>query len=191
MATSQSQRIGIWIIAVVMVIGTLGSFAAMVLANDNAKIDQQNQDKLLADYQKQQQQAAEEGAAQSEPLDGYEAKPFSADSVTELKKEILKKGDGAVLKSSDSINVSYFGWLPDGRIFDSSKKAGKDTPIDLSLQGVIAGWTEGLTGEKVGSTVKLVIPAEKAYGPQASGTIPANSPLTFILKINKLTEPAE
>lgn len=190
MATAKSTRIGIWIIAAVMLIGTLGSFAAMMIQPTNDQIDQQNAEKQLAEQQALQKAAAEERAKNAQPLEGYKAEKFDGDSVTELQKEVLVRGDGAELKATDTINVSYFGWLPDGRIFDSSKMSGTNTPIDIPLDGVIAGWTEGIVGEKVGSTIKLIIPADKAYGPQSSGIIPANSPLAFILTVNKISEDA-
>jgi peptidylprolyl isomerase len=144
----------------------------------------------MAAYQEQQRVAAEERAKTVEPLEGYAAAPFDAASVKELQKEVLVAGSGEAVKETDTINVSYFGWLSDGRIFDSSKVKGTNTPIDLPLNGVITGWTEGLKGEKVGSTIKLTIPAEKAYGAQASGIIPANSPLVFILTINSISKAA-
>ncbi len=186
MATTNSQRIGIWVIAGVLLVGTLGSFIAMMLAPANQQIDAAEQQKQLAAYQEQQKAAAEERAKTVEPLDGYAAAPFDGAAVKELQKEVLVEGSGDVVKESDTINVSYFGWLADGRIFDSSKVKGTNTPIDLPLTGVIAGWTEGLKDQKVGSTIKLTIPAEKAYGAQASGIIPANAPLTFIVTINSI-----
>jgi hypothetical protein len=39
MATRKSQRIGIWVIAGALTIGTLGGFIAMVLAPKNAASD--------------------------------------------------------------------------------------------------------------------------------------------------------
>jgi len=54
----------------------------------------------------------------------------------------------------------------------------------LSLSGVIAGWTQGLTGVKVGSVVRLTIPASLAYGSTAEGVIPADSPLEFIIEVH-------
>ena len=188
MATSNSQRIGIWVIAAVLLVGTLGSFVAMMLAPANQQIDAAEQEKQLAAYQEQQKLAAEDRAKSAEPLSGHAASSFDAAAVTDLQKEVLVAGTGEELKATDTIKVSYFGWLPDGRIFDSSKVKGVDTPIELPLTGVIAGWTEGLKGEKVGSTVKLTIPADKAYGSQSSGIIPANSPLTFIVIINSITK---
>lgn len=188
MATTNSQRIGIWVIAGVLLVGTLGSFIAMMLAPANQQIDAAEQQKQMAQYQEQQAAAAEERAKSAQPLDGYAAAPFDAASVKDLQKEVLVQGTGDEVKETDTINVSYFGWLSDGRIFDSSKRSGTNTPIDLPLNGVIAGWTEGLKGQKVGSTVKLTIPADKAYGSQASGIIPANAPLVFILTINSITK---
>ena len=186
MATPKNQRIGIWIIAIVMMVGTIGSFAVMVLANNNQKIDQDMLAKQTANAQQQQQQQAEASAASSQPLDGYAAAPFDAASVTELKAEVLVQGEGAEVAAINTVNVSYFGWIASGKIFDSSKKSGTNTPIDIPLTGVIAGWTQGLTGQKVGSTVKLTIPAALAYKEQASGIIPANSPLQFIVTINSI-----
>lgn len=186
MATPKSQRIGIWIIAIVMTVGTLGSFAVMMLANDNQKIDQDVQAKQLADYQQQMQQQAEASAASAESLEGYAVTPFDSTAVTQLQTEVLVQGEGAEVTKSDTVNVSYFGWLASGKIFDSSKKSGTNTPIDIPLTGVIEGWTEGLAGQKVGSTVKLTIPAAQAYKDQASGIIPANSPLQFIVTINSI-----
>lgn len=191
-SNNRAQRIGIWIIAIVMTIGTIGSFLVMILANDNAKIDQAQQEKeyaaqLEAD-QKQQAAAAKVNADNSEPFGGYSAEPFDASSVTALKTEVIKEGTGDVIKATDSINASYFGWTSDGKIFDSSKKkdATEDSPIAFSLSGVISGWTEGLTGVKVGSVVRLIIPADKAYGTSRSGIIPANAPLEFIVEIHKI-----
>ncbi len=188
MATKNSQRIGIWVIAGVLLVGTIGGFIAMMLGPTNQQIDLAQAQKDAIASQKEQQAAAEAYAKSAEPLEGYSAEPFDAASVMELKKEVLVQGEGEVLTDTSNINVSYFGWLADGKIFDSSMRAGQDTPIDLGLDGVISGWTKGLTGEKVGSTIKLTIPAEQAYGAQASGIIPANSPLVFILTINSLNK---
>ena len=184
MATSKSQRIGIWVIAVVLTVGTIGSFFAIILANDNAKIDQQQQEKTyqqqLEDYKKQM---AEERKA-NKPLDGYEAAAFDKASITELKVETLKQGDGAELKADSTITANYFGWQADGTIFDSTNKNGTVTPADFGLDQVIKGWTQGLTGVKVGSTVKLSIPADLAYGDtDTSGLGQPTGPLIFIVEV--------
>lgn len=189
MATPRSQQVGILIIAIVMILGTFGSFLAMALSVQNNSTDQQKQ---VSDYLAQQKVAAQLNADNSVPLTGYAAAAFDPKTVTALTKEILTEGTGEVIKSTDSINASYFGWTSDGKIFDSSqKKDAADAPITFSLGGVIKGWTEGLTGVKVGSVVKLIIPSDKAYGATGSGSIPANAPLEFIVKINKIDNAAK
>jgi len=187
----RAQRIGIWIIAIVMTIGTIGSFVVIILANNNQKIDLAQQQKDQAAQAAAQKVAAKASADNSEALSGYSAAPFDANSVTSLKVETLQQGSGDAIKATDSINASYFGWLSDGTIFDSSKKKDtSDAPVTFALNGVITGWTNGLTGVKVGSIVKLTIPGSQAY-PVDYGIITANAPLQFIVEIHKIDNSAK
>lgn len=184
-STSRSQRIGIWVIAIIMAVGTIGSFVVIVLAQQNQKIDDTAQSKALADQEAEYKKAAEDNAKNSEPLKGYKPTKFNAKSVTKVKTEVLVAGKGEALKETDFVNASYFGWTSDGKIFDSSdKKDAKDEPVTFSLSGVIEGWRIGLKGVKVGSTVKLTIPAKQAYGATGSYAIAPNQPLQFIVKIH-------
>jgi len=190
-SNDRAQRIGIWIIAVVMTVGTIGSFAVIILQNDNQKIDQASAQAKADEQQKAATAAAQEQAKSSEPLVGYSPRAFDPAAVTTLKTEVLQEGTGEAVKATDSINASYFGWTSDGVIFDSSKKKDKsDAPVTFPLSGVIKGWTEGLTGVKVGSIVRLTIPSDKAYGATGQGPIPANAPLEFIVIINKIDNTA-
>ena len=189
MATPRSQRIGIWIIAIALTAGTLGSFLVMVLSVKNQAIDTAQQQKAYDEYMAQQKVAAQKNADNSESFStSYSSRTFDSASVTKINVETLVEGSGDIIKATDSINASYFGWTSDGKIFDSSKKkdASADSPATFPLSGVIPGWTEGLTGVKVGSIVRLTIPAEKAYGVSGKDTIPANSPLEFIVQIHKI-----
>lgn len=183
MATKTSQRVFIWVIAIVMTVGTIAGFIAMMLAPGNQKIDeaaaQKEQEKYLAEVKKQQ----EEYKKTLKPLDGYETTSFDPSSVSELKVEVLKEGDGAVAKADSTVNANYFGWTSDGKIFDSTNKNSTTTPIDFGLDQVIKGWTEGLTGIKAGSVVKLTIPADKAYGSVDTGTGQPTGPLVFIVEL--------
>lgn len=187
MATTTGQRVGIWIIAGAMVIGTLAGFVAMILAPKNEAADaarqQEEYNKLIADMKKKQRE-------QNKPLKGYEAEKFDAASVKELKVKYLKKGKGDKVKATDTINANYFGWDASGSIFDSTNKkdAKEPAPIDFSLAEVIKGWTEGLAGVPVGSTVELTIPAEKAYGNEDTGMGQPTGPLKFIVKVEKIVE---
>ena len=184
MATKKSQRIFIWVIAIVMTIGTLAGFIAMILAPQNQKLDQEQQEKLYAEQLQIQKKAEEERVKTLRPLDGYQAEAFDAATVTSLKSEVLVEGAGEALKEDSALNINYFGWTADGKIFDSTNVNGVTTPTkDLTLSGVIPGWTQGLTGKKIGSTVKLMIPTDLAYGPSAAQIGRPEGPLYFIVEI--------
>ncbi len=84
-----------------------------------------------------------------------------------LQFEIIKPGNGLKPKSTDKVNVHYHGTLITGEVFDSSVERGE--PISFPLNGVIAGWTEGLQHMPVGSKYKLFIPYDLAYGSRGAG----------------------
>lgn len=69
--------------------------------------------------------------------------------------------DASKPSPSDSVTVHYTGWTTDGEMFDSSRKRGQ--PATFPLNGVIAGWTEGLQLMGEGDAFRLWIPEELAY----------------------------
>jgi peptidylprolyl isomerase len=108
--------------------------------------------------------------------------PIPDAAPTSLVVQPLIKGTGAEVTAEQTLTVNYTGWLWDGTQFDSSWDSG--TPATFPLTGVIAGWTQGLAGQTVGSQVLLVIPPELGYGAEGSGeTIPPNSTLIFVVDI--------
>ncbi|MDG9712340.1 FKBP-type peptidyl-prolyl cis-trans isomerase [Streptomyces sp. DH10] len=98
--------------------------------------------------------------------------------------EYVLEGDGEEVAADNSVLVQYKGVLWDGgKEFDSSY-ANKQL-VSFSLQQVVKGWAQGLTGKKVGSRVLIVIPPELGYGdnpPQGSG-IKKDSTLVFSVDI--------
>ncbi|MFC7402341.1 FKBP-type peptidyl-prolyl cis-trans isomerase [Citricoccus sp. GCM10030269] len=117
------------------------------------------------------------------------AKP-EGDPPKELKVQPLKEGDGDVVGEGDYVTVQYKGvkWS-DGKEFDSSWSKG--APTGFQLNQVIPGWTEGMTGQKVGSQVMLVVPPEKAYGEEGTGDIGPNETLVFVVDILHTMAPAQ
>lgn len=187
MATSTGQRIGIWVIAGALVVGTLGGFAAMILESGNKQTDQAAQQKQYEEYMKQQNEAAAAHALSSKPLEGFAATPFDKAGVSELNVEVIKEGDGAALAADSSLEANYFGWTSDGKIFDSTNQNGTVTPATFGLDGVIEGWKKGLNGVRVGSVVKLSIPANLAYGANGSPpNIGPDEPLQFIVEVKAI-----
>ncbi len=61
----------------------------------------------------------------------------------------------------DRVTVHYTGWTTDGKMFDSSVTRGQ--PASFPLDGVIAGWTEGLQLMTPGEKRRFWIPVGLAY----------------------------
>jgi FKBP-type peptidyl-prolyl cis-trans isomerase len=106
------------------------------------------------------------------------------ESVPELHITDRTEGTGAVVVPGDMVTCHYTGAVAKtGAVFQSSRDFGR--PISFPLSGVIAGWTEGVPGMKVGGMRRLLIPAAKAYGhtpPYGSG-IPADADLVFDIEL--------
>lgn len=95
--------------------------------------------------------------------------------------KILKAGEGAKPTETDVVKVHYTGTLIDGTVFDSSREAGKE--LEIPLNRVIKGWTEGLQLIGPGGHIKLVVPSELGYGSAGAGTIPPESTLVFDVEL--------
>ena len=112
--------------------------------------------------------------------------PKDAKKPKKLQVEHLKKGDGPTVEKGDMAYVHYTGvtW-DDGKVFDSSKKAGRGDPFTVPVgQGsVIPAWDKALEGAKVGDRLLIVAPPKEAYGDQAQGPIKANSTLVFTVDV--------
>lgn len=194
MATTRKQRIGIWIIAITMTVGTIGGFLVMILAQQNSAADSARVQKELSEYQaKYKTYQADITANKSKRYDTLmkykdsEVKSFDASSVKKLETNDLVQGNGQALGDNASFTAYYIGWNPKGEIFDSSIDSSKNTlkdPFEAQPGGVIAGWTAGVKGMKVDGVRELTIPADQAYGKQSQGDkIPANTPLKFIIMV--------
>ncbi|KAH8922391.1 hypothetical protein BT69DRAFT_1243173 [Atractiella rhizophila] len=96
-----------------------------------------------------------------------------------------KEGDGEPARKGKMIHVRYIGKLDNGKVFDKNT-AGEPFKFRLGAGEVIKGWDTGFEGMKVGGERKLVIPPQLAYGKRKTGDIPANSTLTFDVKLLKI-----
>lgn len=195
MATPKSQRIGILIIAIVLVIGTFGSFLVMILSNKDQQQTANRYQEVSAAYQREQTAYQAKVDARDKELSKkyyttfkqYASEPAKYDikSVTSLKTKDLAVGTGKTIDDSTKFAVYYILWNPDGKTVESSIKDGKlTTPfaIDgLKDTAVIDGWKQGLIGIKLGGVRLLEIPSDLAYKDADKGDdIPPNTPLKFV-----------
>ena len=85
-------------------------------------------------------------------------------------------------KATSQVTVHYAGWTTDGKMFDSS--VARNMPATFPLNGVIAGWTEGLQLMVESEKTRFWIPQNLAY----KGESPPYGMLVFdveLLKINQ------
>ncbi|HET8884362.1 MAG TPA: FKBP-type peptidyl-prolyl cis-trans isomerase [Candidatus Saccharimonadales bacterium] len=125
---------------------------------------------------------------QTTPLEGTKLANFEPiSSVTELQIIDVVEGTGETVPENATITAHYTGALcSDGTIFQSSHDFGD--PITFGLNQVIAGWTKGVPGMKVGGARRLVIPSGMAYGSvRAAANIPPNSDLVFDIELVSLS----
>lgn len=99
-----------------------------------------------------------------------------------LQYQVLREGNGRSPKSTDQVKCHYEGMLVDGTLFDSSLQRGE--PATFPLNGVIAGWTEGLQLMKEGAKYRFFIPYHLGYGERGAGqSIPPFSALVFDVEL--------
>jgi FKBP-type peptidyl-prolyl cis-trans isomerase len=105
-----------------------------------------------------------------------------------LQYEVLTKGTGAKNPVATSkVTVHYTGTLIDGTKFDSSVDRGQ--PATFPLNGVIAGWTEGVQLMTTGSKFRFYIPYNLAYGERGSPPrIPGYACLIFDVELISIEE---
>jgi len=114
-------------------------------------------------------------------VDADASKKFTA-TASGLKFRILRKGEGAKPKASNTVKVNYHGWLDNGKVFDSSYKRGE--AISFPLNRVIKGWTEGMQLVGNGGMIELEIPANLAYGDRGAGdAVPPKANLHFLVEL--------
>ncbi|WP_307862058.1 FKBP-type peptidyl-prolyl cis-trans isomerase [Nocardioides sp. SYSU D00065] len=103
----------------------------------------------------------------------------------ELIATTLVKGDGAKVKSGQTLTVDYLGQVYNAEEpFDESySKEPAEFPIGVGQ--VIAGWDERLVGRTVGSRVILEIPPAKGYGKKGNeqAGIKGTDTLFFVVDI--------
>ena len=120
------------------------------------------------------------------PEDVAKAPDDAEKAASGLVSKVLTKGTGSTKpKATDTVEVHYSGWTPDGKLFDSSVQRGETTSFPLN--GVIKGWTEGLQLMVEGEKRRFWIPADLAYGENPGGGRPGGL-LVFDVELIKIAK---
>src|SRR5215204_1904022 len=124
------------------------------------------------------QKEKEEGAA-------FMAENKTKEGVVELPNgiqyQVLKEAEGPKPSPGSTVKAHYRGALLSGKEFDSSFK--RNQPFSAKLTQLIKGWQEVLPLMPVGSTWRLWIPSDLAYGDYGTGGIPGGATLLFDIEL--------
>ncbi len=102
------------------------------------------------------------------PTDVASAPDDARRTASGIAYKVLRAGTGGRRPVSWSrVTVHYTGWTTDGKMFDSSVSRG--TPMTVSLEDVIKGWTEGVALMVEGERTRFWIPENLAYKGEGTG----------------------
>ncbi|MDD4759394.1 MAG: FKBP-type peptidyl-prolyl cis-trans isomerase [Bacteroidaceae bacterium] len=162
-----------------------------VIEGNPLAVDQKEAQKLVNQYlqdaeaRKHVEMSKKGAQAKSEGekyLEENAKKPEVKTLPSGLQYVILNEGSGKKPKTTDNVKCHYEGTLIDGTIFDSSYRRGE--PAVFPLNGVIAGWTEGLQLMNEGAKYRFFIPFDLAYGENGAGNlIPPYAALIFDVEL--------
>jgi FKBP-type peptidyl-prolyl cis-trans isomerase len=140
----------------------------------NAVMAKQNEERLLI---------AEKNLAEGEAfLAANGERPEVLVTPSGLQYELLTEGEGEPPKPADKVLVHYQGATIGGFVFDSSYERGE--PLEVPLDMVIPGWSEGIRMMREGGKAKLYIPSSLAYGENGVGDfIGPNEVLVFDVEL--------
>jgi FKBP-type peptidyl-prolyl cis-trans isomerase len=196
MSTTTGQRVGIWVIALALTVGTIMGFIVMILSSQDTQRSQEALSKYQAAYSAYQAKVSDQttkyNGRAKDLSDTYYAEfseqksrvaKFEAASIKDVTSEIIKEGAGEEIGDKTAYATYYIGFTPDGNIFDSSLETeALKAPLIVQPGGVVSGWTEAMKGKKIGGIYEIKIPSDKAYGASGSGDkIKPNTPLTFVV----------
>ena len=105
-----------------------------------------------------------------------------------LQYEVITEGNGEKPGPGDAVLVHYKGTTIDNVVFDTTYKNGE--PMEVPLDRVIPGWSEGLRMMRQGGKAILYIPPNLAYGGKGmSGAIGPNAVLIFEVELLEIIRP--
>lgn len=162
-----------------------------VLQGNDLEIEPADAQKIVGKFlqeadARKQSAMAEKGKVAKESGEKFLAENAKKEGVvvlpSGLQYEVLTEGTGKKPKATDSVKCHYEGRLTDGTVFDSSYQRG--TPATFPLNGVIAGWTEGVQLMGEGAKYRFYIPYNLAYGENGAGAmIPPFAALVFDVEL--------
>ena len=128
--------------------------------------------------------AAVNKEAQTKFFDEVKKKAGIQTSPTGLAYLIKEAGNDNKPGAQDTVYVHYKLSLKDGSVIEEVPE--DQASVMLTLDRVIAGWTEGLQLLGEGGKATLYVPSELGYGERGANTIQPNTPLVFDIQLDSV-----
>ena len=111
-------------------------------------------------------------------------KPETGIGTHTLDVEILVAGDGYRFpKPGNVVAVQYVGYLPSGKVFDSTYRRGAPFKFKLGQNQVIEGLDTAISQLSAGERAKIRVGSERAFGKKGFPyLVPPSTPLVFDLE---------
>ena len=162
-----------------------------VISNNDLKVSDKEAQELVQNFfaeqeAKQNAEAEAHGKVAKDEGENFLAENGKKEGVittaSGLQYQILREGNGKSPKATDQVECHYEGTLINGTKFDSSYDRGQTATFPLN--GVIAGWTEGLQLMQEGAKYRFFIPYTLGYGERGAGaSIPPYAALVFDVEL--------
>ena len=165
-----------------------------IIAGKQPQIADQEAQTIVTEFFQQQEEKQRAAAAEKYKENKEKGEAWLAEKAMEegvvslpsgLMYQVLNEGSGKKPTAEDTVECHYEGRLIDGTVFDSSYKRGESATFPLN--GVIAGWTEGVQLMSEGAKYRFFIPYQLAYGERGAGSaIPPFAALVFDVELIKV-----
>ena len=165
-----------------------------IIAGKEPQIADQEAQSIVTEFFQQQEAKQRAAAAEKYKDNKDKGEAWLAEKAMEegvvslpsgLMYQVLNEGSGKKPTAEDTVECHYEGRLIDGTVFDSSYKRGESATFPLN--GVIAGWTEGVQLMSEGAKYRFFIPYQLAYGERGAGqAIPPFAALVFDVELIKV-----
>lgn len=165
-----------------------------ILTGKEPQVSDQEAQKLVTTFFEEQEAKQRAAAAEKYKDNKEKGEAWLANKAMEegvvaqpsgLLYQVLNEGSGKKPTAADTVECHYEGRLIDGTVFDSSYKRGESATFPLN--GVIAGWTEGVQLMSEGAKYRFFIPYQLAYGERGAGqAIPPFAALVFDVELIKV-----
>ena len=152
-----------------------------IIAGQQPQIDDQEAQTIVTEFFQQQEAKQRAAAAEKYKENKEKGEAWLAEKAMEegvvalpsgLMYQVLNEGSGKKPTADDTV-------------FDSSYKRGESATFPLN--GVIAGWTEGVQLMSEGAKYRFFIPYQLAYGERGAGAaIPPFAALVFDVELIKV-----